>query len=175
MESILSLLPLLLGGLVVVWLVRRYQARKTSGMRSEPAAEPGGTATCLKGDGAPPISIAGAQHREVELRGLFKRKIAAERRELDGEVDEGDVAEVEAIAMLQLEDGNPYDGNAVAVSIRDVKVGYLPRGIAPLFRQYIELHRIRGHQFTCKASVELPLDSEGEFLIELDLPRLKPL
>ena len=129
------------------------------------------SAVTLKGDGSFDIAIAGVEHYRAQLEKGFRSKLkeargGAENPELN------DSETINATLTLAYEDDNPHDGNAVSVLLRGVRIGYLPKGIAPLFRAYIQRENLQGSKYLCKAEVDLPLNPSGEWEIAVDLPRL---
>lgn len=89
-----------------------------------------------------------------------------------GKTDDGH--EVECRARLVPEPENPHDGNAVAVYIRNHKVGHLSRSEATAFNQLLEAHGIGGQQVQCDAMIVGGWDrgrrGQGHFGVKLDIP-----
>lgn len=131
----------------------------------------------LKGDGNFSTSMAGAEHHTDALKKAFRAKINAAKKEYVDtgiDIEDGDTEEVNITVTLVLEDTNPHDSNAVAVMVRDNLIGYLPRGIAPLYRDYLQRNGLQGQPCRCKADASIPLHPNGDgWDIALDLPKLK--
>lgn len=131
----------------------------------------------LKGDGNFNTRMAGAAHHTEALAKAFRSKIRSARKEWEevGDViEESDCENVDATVTLVLEDTNPHDSDAVAVMVRDNLIGYLPRSIASLYRDYLQRNGLQGQQCRCKADASIPLHPNGDdWAIALDLPKLK--
>lgn len=126
----------------------------------------------LKGTGSFDITVAGVQHRRAALEKGFRAKLKEAREDIENPgLNESET--IEATLTLAYEDNNPHDSNAVAVMLRGVRIGYLPRGVASLFRGYIDRENAHSVKYQCKAEVELPIHPEGEWEIAIDLPYLK--
>lgn len=130
----------------------------------------------LKGEGHFGIRMAGAEHHADALRKAFQAKIRAARKEweeMGEEIEDSDCEHVDTTVTLVLEDTNPHDSNAVAVMVRDNLIGYLPRSIAPLYRDYLNRNGLQGQQCRCKAEASIPLHPSGDdWQVALDLPNL---
>lgn len=73
-----------------------------------------------------------------------------------------------------LEDDNPYDINAVCITIQGLRVGYLDRAAAKAWRRQLkERHAPLGH-YTADALIvggwDRGADDLGHFGVRLDLP-----
>jgi hypothetical protein len=84
-----------------------------------------------------------------------------------------DSAELRKKAVLALEDDNPHDKNAVCVRIDGLRVGYLPRTMAKMYRKRLaEKNAPIGH-YWCEAIIVGGWDrgdDRGHFGVRLDLP-----
>lgn len=79
--------------------------------------------------------------------------------------------EVETVAVLKLEDGNPHDAMAVGVYVLNRKVGHLPRALARDFRDAIKRDGYgRWSEFLVDAIVFVPSESDENYSISVDLP-----
>lgn len=78
-------------------------------------------------------------------------------------------------ARLEPEDDNPFDSQAVAVSIEGKPVGHLPRHMARLYRPIIEESIQNSGVATCRAEIrggwERPHGDVGRFGVVVNLPR----
>ncbi len=88
--------------------------------------DPGGRAACLLGDGTCDFEIVGEASYQDALE------------QIAGRSDES--AEHECRALLLADVENPFDDNAVRVTISGLTVGYVPRGDAPEVRALIHEH-----------------------------------
>ncbi len=110
---------------------------------------------------------------EVELRGngQFQLEIKGESHYQDNIQRAANKHGYSSLpAMLILEDENPYDRNAVRVEIDGLKVGYLSREVAPLYRKQLQL---KGHPRaigTCDARIYGGSGDRPTFGIWLDIP-----
>ncbi len=86
----------------------------------------------LPGDGGFKLQVVGESHYQDALE-----KICGPR---DTAVDDGYGLGVfvDVPARLVLDDSNPYDQNAVRVEVRDQHVGFLSRGDAKAYRQFLQ-------------------------------------
>ncbi len=109
----------------------------------------------------------------VEVVGESNYQDALERI-CGGRTEDGHKLEVEA--RLKLEDDNPYDGKAVAVTIDHELVGYLSRNTARSFRKALAAVAPKASLATCSAIIvggwEREDDDRGHFGVRLDLPTL---
>jgi hypothetical protein len=89
-----------------------------------------------------------------------------------GKTSEGHRKEVEA--MILLDNGNPYDSNAVAVYIDGNLVGHLSRDFAVQYRKRMEQAGALEYPAACQALIVGGWDrgdgDEGHFGVKLDLP-----
>lgn len=81
---------------------------------------------------------------------------------------------IEARAQLVLQDDNPHDKMAVAVSIQGHPVGHLPREYARAFRRTVRYGRLSTHEhFECRALICGGWDqgngNAGHYGVRLDL------
>ena len=76
-------------------------------------------------------------------------------------------------ALLEYEDDNPYDDQAIRVTIQDKTVGYLNRENARAYREQMEQAGQAGATTTCSAKIVggwTRGDQRGYFGVRLDLP-----
>lgn len=115
----------------------------------------------IDGPGKYAVDIVGESHYQDELDHICGGKCA-----------DGFNKEVEA--MLILDDKNPYDDQAVAVSIDGELVGHLSRGLARQYRtQLLELEVPRANAIVQAKIVGGWIrddGDEGHFGVKLDLP-----
>ena len=82
--------------------------------------------------------------------------------------------ELEIDALLIHDDGNPYDNQAIAVSISGEIVGHLDKRLARQFRARMKEAGVSGHPAACGALVVGGWDrgngDGGSFGVRLDLP-----
>ncbi len=79
---------------------------------------------------------------------------------------------VALIATLHREPENVHDGNAVRVEINGRQVGYLPRAIAPQYKELLRQIESRGQQAACRAFIRggwQRQGAEGRFGVVLEL------
>lgn len=147
------------------------QNRKTNNQKSSGDSK----SKILKGNGTNLIYAAGVQHHSTALAQAFKQKLEEERKLLDPEdlLDEN-YTTVESTVSLVYENENQHDSNAVAIKVRNHTIGYLPRGLAPVFREYVAKNKLNPNNLRCPAEIEMPLHDSGEWQVVLDLPFLKP-
>ena len=91
---------------------------------------------------------------------------------LAGGRDEESV-EIEVVAVLILEDNNPYDSNAVRVDIEGITVGYFSRSDAVDYRRKIAEPGAQDKTLACKALIVggwERVNDKGHFGVKLDLP-----
>jgi hypothetical protein len=74
-------------------------------------------------------------------------------------------------AVLELEENNEHDKNAVAVIIEGYQVGYLPRAKAKKFRNGCRIRNIQQYS-ACKAKLFGGTKSRPNIGVWLDLPKL---
>ena len=158
----------------LVWRV--LPRRKPPALTAQAPEEAAQTAkgTRLPRDGAKPLTVAGIQHRSDDLRAAMAAKLKRYRADLgDDSIDDDETVELEVAARLQFEDSNVHDPNAVAVLIGQRHVGYVPAGMAPLFRAYVKRKALRGPVYLCDAEVEVEVKSGEPVSMTLMLPPLK--
>jgi hypothetical protein len=75
---------------------------------------------------------------------------------------------------LALEDDNPHDKNAVRVRIEGLRVGYLPRPMAKMYRERLAEQSAPIGHYWCEALIVGGWDrgggDRGHFGVRLDLP-----
>lgn len=106
----------------------------------------------LEGDGTFSVSVAGAAHYKSSLKKACPKLRNGKERIMD--------------ALLVMESDNPHDRNAVAVKIAGLKVGYLPRDLAPVYRKQMRKLGHKSADAQCKAEVCL---DDGDYTISLDI------
>jgi hypothetical protein len=119
----------------------------------------------LPGDGEFKLAIVGESHYQAALEKVCgPHDKAADERGLGVFVEEP--------ARLILDDSNPYDQNAVRVELRGEPVGYLSRGDAKAYRQYLQRQGAPTVVGLCMAQIRggFPLDEGGRapFGVRLD-------
>jgi len=115
----------------------------------------------ISGDGNYPMDIVGEANYQSELDGLT-----------GGKTEDGH--HLKAEAMLILEDSNPYDDKAVAVSIKGDIVGYLSRQRAREHRDLIGLTEFPDATTIVNALItggwRRGSGEEGHYGVKLDMP-----
>lgn len=139
---------------------------KGNGNSSRPLAprEPPGAPIKLLGDGLFGQEIVGESYYQGALEGIC-----------GGKCEDGH--ELEAEALLSPEPSNPYDKNAVAISVRGKKVGHLSRTDAVRFHQEMTALGHKGKAASCRALINggwlrtrrNGAVDEGHYGVELDL------
>lgn len=113
----------------------------------------------LEGDGDYELAIVGASKFQNELSAIA-----------GGKTEDGH--EFECKATLEREPGNPHDSNAVAVYIKERKVGYLSRDHARRLSAILDSKNLDGG--IAKALIVGGWDrgrgDEGSFGVRLDIP-----
>ncbi|WP_395543271.1 HIRAN domain-containing protein [Neotabrizicola sp. sgz301269] len=114
----------------------------------------------LEGEGDFEFEIVGESHYQDAL------EVIAGRKEEEGKW-------LECEATLRAEPDNPYDKNAVAVFIRQKKVGYLSRADALAWKIALERRGYVGQDVTCDAVIvggwKNKSGDEGHYGVKLDL------
>lgn len=152
-ETLIIIITLAAGGL---WWLRSR--------RPSAAAAP-----IVHGDGKTPLEAVGTSHYRSALDRLF----AGVRAEAgDSEIEPGDFTTADVAATLRLTSSNPRDDQAVEVLLTGVHVAHLSAAMARAFRAYVKRQGLRGSEFRCPATVEVPLHHSDDYVITLDLPRL---
>lgn len=163
---------------VIAFVIWRALARRkpdsTPGTNSRATAPPAGpkvtrlpTAMCKA------VSVAGTDYRTDDLRAAVSTKLQRYRAELDDSIDDSETADIEVNALLQFQDDNPHDKNAVKVLVGNRHVGYIPAGLAPHFRTYVRRQGLPGPVYSCAAEVEVEVKSGDPVAMTLLLPPLK--
>lgn len=120
--------------------------------------------------------VAGDGQFRCEVAGESKYQRTLERL-AGGRDDES--AWVTCTANLVLEPTNPYDGNAVRVDVDGRTVGYLPRGTAVRYHEYLAAAGLGKPTLSVAAVIVGGWDRDdgdrGSFGIKLDLPLAKLL
>jgi hypothetical protein len=96
--------------------------------------------------------------------------LAVFERALGTRTEEGIQADV--VVELVADHGNPYDPNAVAVTLNGEVCGYLPRVAAPLLGPIMAAAAARGMRVFCNARVQggwSRKEDSGDFGVVLDL------
>lgn len=86
------------------------------------------------------VNVAGESHYQDALRELVANEQAEEIR-------------LACTAVLRTEPDNPFDTNAVAVSVEGRLVGYLPRAEAIAYRPLVLEIEQRGRAAACEAMI----------------------
>lgn len=150
---------IVLGLIVAVIAYVMLRKRPASGSGSRMAVPGGGAIAHIRGHGRYDVDVVGESHYAASFATL------AQRHKPDDTEDEsfGD-------AVLTLEDTNPHDAQAVAVSLEGLPVGYLSRDMARDFRQAIARAGLGKHRrFAVGARLYWGGD-DGIFSVQLDLP-----
>lgn len=115
----------------------------------------------IKGDHTYPTEVTGESHYQIALRKISGPKGLEAKR-------------FECLARITPEPDNPWDKNACAVFINDMKVGYLP---AIICQDYIKQLKQNGFKKTDSLSVDAIIvggwkddHNEGHYGVKLDLP-----
>lgn len=127
-----GLLPLIVLGIVAYLVWRTFRHRNSTPVRTEGSIQGPGDFACEV------VGESKYQHHLERIAG--------------GRTEEG--ADLRKQAVLALEDDNPHDKNAVCVRIDGLRVGYLPRPMAKMYRKRLD----RGE------------GDRGHFGVRLDLP-----
>lgn len=115
----------------------------------------------------------------IEPKGRFAIDVVGESKYQDALTrlcggKQHDSADACFLAVLYLENTNPYDNRAVRVDIHDNTVGYLSRDCARRFRRWLKRHGHTAKAAQCQANVRggwyRGPDDEGHFGVFLDLP-----
>lgn len=110
------------------------------------------------------LSVVGESHYQPALEAICGPK-----------TDDGHNVTAEAILILQ--DDNPYDKNAVQVTIQGQLVGYMSRFDAEQFRKKLQALGNADKQFKCVALIRGGWDrgegDSGMFGVKLDLDMYK--
>lgn len=156
MEGLLPLIVLAIVAYFLWHLIRRSRGRSTT-VRTE------GT---IQGPGEFACEVVGESKYQRHLE-----KIAGGRTE--------ESAQLHKKAVLALEDDNQHDKDAVCVRIDGLRVGYLPRPMAKMYRKRLaEQNAPIGHypigHYLCEALIVGGWDrgegDKGHFGVRLDLP-----
>jgi hypothetical protein len=143
---------------LALWFSLRAHRSEGATTCSASSSNPAITQSKILGDNSFSVQVVGASRYRKSFRRL------QQRHRLDG-ID----AEYRCEAVLGLEDENPYDDQCVAVTIEGLKVGYLSRPMARVFRA--ELHRggiAEYRQFAVNACIHWGGDDEI-FSVKLDI------
>jgi hypothetical protein len=111
----------------------------------------------INGNGSYAIEVVGESHYQASFEALLGA-LAYTESEISGD------------AVLQLQDDNPHDSQAVAVFVEGRQVGHLSRDMARTFRQAL---RRDGFGQLRKVAVGCRIyggGTEGLFSVSLDLP-----
>ena len=115
----------------------------------------------LEGPGEFDLEIVGESHYQKELNSIT-----------GGKTRDGHEMEVEA--LLIHDNKNPYDNQAIAVSIEGEIVGHLDRKLARQFRKRMNEAGVPGYPAVCNAVIvggwKRPNGDEGNYGVRLDLP-----
>ena len=147
-----GLLPLIILGIVAYLLWRIFRRRTSTTVRTEGSIQGPGDFACEV------VGESKYQHHLERIAG--------------GRTEEG--ADLRKQAVLALEDDNPHDKNAVCVRIDGLRVGYLPRPMAKMYRKRLaEQNAPIGH-YLCEALIVGGWDrgrgDRGHLGVRLDLP-----
>jgi hypothetical protein len=117
---------------------RRREQRQRAQRRPEHRSRPAGE--WLNGNGSFSLDVIGESHYQRALEHVCGGRTEASQDRV-------------VTAVLILEDDNPYDSQAVCVTIDEWTVGYLPRQKARVFRARLRREGIRGDEFECRANI----------------------
>lgn len=145
---------------VLAYAGRRRVPKRSGGPdRGDTRLGKAGRAPFLKDDGAYSQEVVGESFHQSALSHLAGQKTSRSKQ-------------VHCSAVLALEDDNSKDSSAVVVLIEEMKVGHLPKLVAPTFRR--QMGRLPGN--LTMASTEAKIvggwkdkDSEGHLGVSLDL------
>ncbi len=163
--AVLALLVLLVVA-YLVWRATTKSRRRPITIGSNPNHHK------ITGDWLHTLTAAGVEYRRDVLQRKYS-KVIKDEREGQESVGEGDSTTVEAEVFYHLEDENPHDKNAVAVVLDSHVIGYVPKALAPDFRTMLRRLGLESAQIKSAARIEVPLHHEGQFAVELDLPKLR--
>lgn len=114
----------------------------------------------LLGDGSYDFPVVGESHRQDALEAI-----------VGGATWEG--SDHDCLAILLLQDNNPYDPDAVAVGIDGHLVGYIPRGLNSQYRALLAAAGCLDENIGCRAKIVGGWEREGEdwgmFGVKLDI------
>lgn len=146
----------IVGGLLIILAVAIWQIRDLRQQR-----QPKYPVAHLHGDGSYQFDVVGERSYQDNLRA-----ICGPRTE--------DGYDLSKVAVLILEDDNPYDSHAVRVAIDDRTVGYLPRELAREYRQKLRETGNPTAFCSCPAYIrggwDRGLGDTAYFGVVLDLP-----
>ncbi len=118
----------------------------------------------IPGDGTFSVAIVGESHYQPAITAVC------------GPRTEEGVDDLEVEACLVLEDGNPYDSEAVRVDIRGRTVGYLSRAGARHYRKALAKLGVRPVTAYCQARIrggwDRGEDDQGFYGVYLDIPKV---
>jgi hypothetical protein len=149
-----GLLPLIVLAIIAyfVWRVVRRSRAGTTTVRTEGNIQGPGEFACEV------VGESKYQHHLEQIAG--------------GRTEES--AELRKKAILALEDDNPHDKNAVCVRIDGLRVGYLPRAMAKMYRKRLAKQDAPIGHYWCDALIVGGWDrgdgDKGHFGVRLDLP-----
>lgn len=111
----------------------------------------------IRGNGKFDTEVVGESFYETNFRALLGNRY-------------GNDTEIDCDAVLTLENDNPHDKNAVAVTIDGKRVGHLPRDKAIEFRRALRRDGFGHLQSVAVAAEVYTGDDDGHCSVRLDIP-----
>jgi hypothetical protein len=143
---------------LIVAAIANLILRERPGSQAATALFSGGTIACIRGNDRFEVEVVGKGHEYFET--LAKRH---KRDQNEGESFSD--------AVLALEEINPHDPQAVAVSLEGLPVGHLSRSRARDFRRTVARAGLQQHRRFAVAARLYWGGDDGPFSVTLDLPQ----
>lgn len=145
---------ILLGVGILIWVLMPRSLRDASSQNSA-SRQP--VMPRINGNGRYAVEVVGESHYQRSFEALLGA-LAYTEGEMTGD------------AVLQLQDNNPHDSQAVAVFVQGRQVGHLGRDMARTFRKALQRDGF-GHLTEVAAGCRIyGGGSDGLFSVRLDLP-----